>query len=62
MCYNCGCDMPEDPMGKGSVSAGGGSLTEVDFAHMAKVWGMDVGETKLNVYALLKKEIEKKVK
>lgn len=60
MCYNCGCDMPFDPMGKGKVSDGGGSLTEDDFNHMAKEWGLSVNEVKKNTYELLKKEFEKK--
>ena len=58
MCYNCGCDIPEDDMGKGFVSAGGGSLTDKDFEVMAAKWGMTVEETKQNVYKLLKKQFE----
>lgn len=60
MCFNCGCEQPNDPMGKGRVSQGGGSLTEDDFAHIAKVWGMSVEETKKNVLSLLKKQLEPK--
>lgn len=56
MCYNCGCDMPQDDMGKGKVSSGGGSLIEEDFEHMAKEWGMTVEEVKKNVLNLLKKQ------
>ena len=56
MCFNCGCEMPNDPMGKGKVSQGGGSLTDDDFKHMAKVWGMTLEQTKKNVYDLLKKQ------
>jgi len=48
--------MPNDPMGKGKVSQGGGSLTDDDFKHMAKVWGMTLEQTKKNVYDLLKKQ------
>lgn len=59
MCYNCGCGIKDDPMGKGFISEKGGSLTEKDFGHMAKVWGMSVGETKKNTFELLKKEMKK---
>lgn len=51
--------MPNDAMGKGKVSQGGGSLTDDDFAHMAKKWGMTVDAAKKNTYQLLKKQMEK---
>lgn len=60
MCYNCGCQMPDNDMGKGNVSKGGGSLTDADFEHMAKVWGMSVEESKRNTLELLKEQLEKK--
>ncbi len=60
MCYNCGCEMLNDPMGKGKVSEGGGSLTEDDFKHMAKIWGMSLEDTKKNVLKELKKQLESK--
>ena len=59
MCYNCGCGMPDDPMGKGKVSTGGGSLTNDDFKHMADKWGMKPEEAKKNTYEMLKKQFEK---
>lgn len=59
MCYNCGCEIPNDPMGKGKVSTGGGSLTEDDIIHMAKAWKMPEEETKRNIYKLLKKQFDK---
>lgn len=59
MCYNCGCEEKDNPMGKGKVQEGGGSLTEDSFDHMAKVWGMSVEETKKEVYKMLKKELGK---
>lgn len=43
-------------MGKGKISSGGGSLTDEDFEHMAREWGMTVPETKKNVLNLLKKQ------
>ncbi len=51
--------MPNDDMGKGQLSQGGGSLVEEDFKHMAEKWGMSVEDVKRNVYDMLKKEIEK---
>lgn len=57
MCYNCGCEVPEDDMGKGNLSDGGGSLTEKDFEKMAKEWGMTVTEAKMNTLHLLKKTL-----
>lgn len=59
MCYNCGCEMPNDPMGKGRVSHGGGSLTEDDFKVMAEKWNMSIGETKKNVLKLLQEQLKK---
>lgn len=59
MCYNCGCGMVDDDMGKGKISKGGGSLTESDFKHMAEKWGMGVGDAKKHVFETLKKQIEK---
>ncbi len=60
MCYNCGCETPNDDMGMGNLTSGGGSLTEDDFKHIAEHWGMKVEEVKKNVYELLKREIEQK--
>lgn len=57
MCFNCGCDIPDDNMGKSDAK--GASLTELSFEDMAKEWGMTVEETKKNVYKLLKKQLEK---
>lgn len=56
MCYNCGCGMPNDDMGKGKVSKGGGSLTDDDWKHMADKWGMSVNEAKKNTLDMLKKQ------
>lgn len=56
MCYNCGCGIPTDDMGKGKISQGGGSLTEDDFKTIADKWGMKPEEAKKNVYEELKKE------
>ncbi len=59
MCYNCGCGMPDNDMGKGKVSKGGGSLTNEDFKHMADKWGMSVEEAKKNTYETLKGQVGK---
>ena len=60
MCYNCGCGLIEDPMGKGHVHEGGGSLTEKTFEHMAKTWGMTVEESKKEVWTMLNNQVGKK--
>ena len=60
MCYNCGCGIPNDDMGKGKVAGGGGSLTDDDFKHMAEEWGMTLEDTKKNVLETLKKQFEDK--
>lgn len=59
MCYNCGCGLPEDDMGKGALHKDGGSLVEEDFDQMAEKWGMDKKEAKQNVLDLLQKELAK---
>lgn len=59
MCFNCGCENPTDDMGRGKISDGGASLTEDDFAKMARKWGMSVEQAKRNIYELLKKQLEK---
>ena len=56
MCYNCGCGMKNDDMGKGRITKGGGSLTEADIKEMAKKWRMSIEETKNNILATLKNE------
>ncbi len=60
MCYNCGCEMPNDDMGKGKISEGGGSLTDADFKLLAEKWGMSEEEAKKNVLDLLKKQLGQK--
>jgi len=60
MCYNCGCGVKNDDMGRGSVTKGGASLTEDDIKEMAEKWGMSVDETKKNIYEMLKSEVGNK--
>ena len=58
MCFNCGCEIPDDNMGKPDVK--GASLTDLSFQEMANEWGMTIEETKENVFKLLKKQFEVK--
>lgn len=59
MCYNCGCGVPDDDMGKGKVTEGGASLTEDDLKKLSEKWGMSLEETKKNIFDLLKAELGK---
>lgn len=59
MCYNCGCGMPNDDMGKGKIFQGGGALTEDDLKHLAEKWKINVQDVKKNIYSELKKQLEK---
>lgn len=59
MCYNCGCGVPNDDMGKGKVSKGGASLTEDDLKVIAEKWGMSLEETKKNIVELLNQSLNK---
>ena len=58
MCYNCGCGIKNDDMGKGKLSQAGGSLTEDDLKHLAKAWNMSLEETKKNILQQLKTEVK----
>lgn len=58
MCYNCGCQMPNDHMGKGKISEGGGSLTEDDLKLVAEKWKMKLEDVKKNILAELKKQVK----
>lgn len=59
MCYNCGCDIPEDDMGKGPLRNGGSGLVEDDLQKLATDWKMSLKETKENIFKLLKKQLGK---
>lgn len=59
MCYNCGCQIPNDDMGRGKATQGGASLTEDDLKKLAEQWGMSLEETKKNIFGLLKNELKK---
>ena len=58
MCYNCGCQIPEDDMGKGSLRKGGYSLVEQDIKDMSEEWGMSVKDTKKTMIELLQKTLQ----
>lgn len=60
MCYNCGCGLPNDPMGKKRLQDGGPSLVEEDFELMANGWGMTVKQTKEEVLKMLKQQVGEK--
>ncbi len=57
MCFNCGCGITEDNMGRKTVT--GASLTEESIEEMSKEWGMTIEETKENIYKELKKQLKK---
>ena len=57
MCFNCGCEIPDDNMGKPDVT--GASLTEKSFEEMAKAWNMSVEDTKKEVWKMLNKKFKK---
>lgn len=59
MCYNYGCGMPNDDMGRGKISDGGDSLTEDVFYEFAEKWGMTLEETNQIVHDLLAKQFTK---
>ena len=59
MCYNCGCEMPDDPMGMGNagLDANGKSITNKTFEVAAKSQGMSIQDAKKNTLKLLREEL-----
>lgn len=57
MCYNCGCEKPDDDMGKGhaGVDPDGKSITNRTFMAAGKSQHMTDKETKINTLSLLQK-------
>ncbi|MGE5189344.1 MAG: hypothetical protein ACM3NF_04750 [Gemmatimonadota bacterium] len=53
MCYNCGCEMPDNDMGDSR------NVTDKTFEEAAKAAGQSPEEAKRNVLELLKKVLEK---
>jgi len=54
MCYNCGCEMPNNDMGKPQ------NITNRTFEEAAKAMGQDVKTAKANARALLEKVLNAK--
>lgn len=54
MCYNCGCQMPDNDMGHPE------NITDKTFKEAAQAAGQKVEEAKKNTLALLKKQLEAK--
>jgi hypothetical protein len=54
MCYNCGCEMPDDEMGSPKA------ITNKTFGEAAKGAGQTPEEAKKNTLALLKKVLKEK--
>ncbi|MBI5044417.1 MAG: hypothetical protein HZC02_00645 [Candidatus Levybacteria bacterium] len=61
MCYNCGCDMPDDDMGLKSAGfdVDGKSITTKTFQVAADSQGMTLYEAMEETYKLLGKELRK---
>lgn len=59
MCYDCGCGLPNDPMGKGHAGfePNGKSITNKTFEVAAQAEGISPETAKRNAYDLLKKEL-----
>ena len=57
MCYNCGCGIPDDPMGEGNagVDPEGKSITNKTFKAAAQSQGMNELQAKKETLKLLKK-------
>ena len=54
MCYNCGCQMPNNDMGKSE------NITNKTFDQAAKAMGMSAKESKENARELLEKVLAAK--
>jgi len=61
MCYNCGCGMPNDPMGVGHAGKdiNGKSITDETFEEAANSQGMTKKQAQEETYKLLKKVLGK---
>ena len=56
MCYNCGCEMPDNDMGNAK------NITDKTFEDAAKAMDQSVEEAKENTLELLKSQLEAKKK
>jgi hypothetical protein len=61
MCYNCGCGLPDDPMGQGNAGAdpNGKSITNKTFEKAGESQGMTKEQAMEETYTLLKKVLGK---
>jgi len=57
MCFNCGCNMPDNPMGMGhaGAEAKGKSITNKTFEEAGKSMEQSTDEARRNALDLLKK-------
>jgi hypothetical protein len=62
MCYNCGCNMPDNPMGVGHAGAEseGKSITNKTFDEAGKAMEESADESRKNALDLLKKVLGEK--
>ena len=62
VCYNCGCNMPDNPMGMGHAGAEpkGKSITNKTFDEAGKAMEETTDESKRNALDLLKKVLGEK--
>ncbi len=62
MCYNCGCNMPDNPMGVGHAGAesGGKSITNKTFEVAGKSMDQSTAQSRRNALDLLKKVLGEK--
>ena len=62
MCYNCGCKMPDNPMGAGHAGTepGGKSITNKTFEEAGKSMDESADESKRNALDLLRKVLGEK--
>lgn len=51
MCYNCGCNLPNDDMGNKD------NITNQTLTHLGEHWGKNLKETQQMVFETLQKEL-----
>ena len=59
MCYNCGCQMADNDMGKGNTGADpeGKAITDKTFEEAAKAFGMTKEEAMKNTLELIQQQL-----
>jgi hypothetical protein len=60
MCYNCGCQLPDDDQGKGhaGVDPGGKAITNKTFEAAGEAFVMESDLMKKNAHDLITREME----